>query len=243
MDVDGRGALVTGGAVRIGRAVARTLAAHGASVFIHYNRSREAASTLQEEIRAAGGTVEIGSNDLSEPSQAGALVSAASEAVGQVSILVNSASGFPADRLDSVSPGAWLDTQDLTLGSPLFLTQAMSAALPEGAEGAIVNVTDVKTARPDSEHFSYVLAKGGVDTLTRASALALAPDIRVNAVALGNILPPVGEPDHRAKSLALDVPMQRIGGAEAVSETVLFLIKNDFITGEIIRLDGGAHLL
>lgn len=223
--------------------MARTLAAHGARVFIHYNDSREAAVTLQEEIRAAGGTAEVGSGDLSDPSGSDCLMRDASDAVGSISILVNSASGFPRDDIASISPSAWLEAQDLTLGSPLFLTQAMSAALPEGSAGAVVNVTDVKTARPDSKHFSYVLAKGGVDTLTRASALALAPAIRVNAVALGNILPPAGESDERARELALEVPMQRLGGAEAVSEAVLFLIRNDFITGEIIRLDGGAHLL
>lgn len=243
MDIDGRGALVTGGAVRIGRSVAHSLAAHGANVFIHYHGSREAASALRDEIRAIGGSAEIGSSDLSDPSQAAALVRAAADAVGSLSILVNSASGFPADRLSSVDQETWMDTQNLTLGSPLFLTQAMAAALPQGVQGAVVNVTDVKTARPDPEHFSYVLAKGGVDTLTRASALALAPHIRVNAVALGNILAPAGESGDAARALALDVPMQRIGGAEAVSEAVLFLISNDFITGETIRLDGGAHLL
>jgi NAD(P)-dependent dehydrogenase (short-subunit alcohol dehydrogenase family) len=243
VDVAGRGAIVTGGAVRVGEAVARQLAASGANMFIHYNRSQGPARALQEEIRAAGGVAEIGSSDLADPSQALALMQLASDAVGPISILVNSASGFPRDRLESLTPASWLEGHDLTLGSPLFLTQALSSSLPKGEEGAIVNVTDVKTTRPDSAHFAYVLAKGGVDTLTRASALALAPAIRVNAVALGNILPPTGAADVGARSLALDVPLQRIGGAEAVAEAVLFLIKNDFITGEIVRLDGGAHLL
>ena len=236
---------MTGGAVRIGRAVSFALASNGANVFIHYNRSRGAAVSLQEEIRSLGGTAEIGSSDLSDPSQAATLVRVASEAVGPISILVNSASGFPRDELESMTPGSWAMVQDLTLGSPLFLTQTMAVSLPEGVEGAVVNVTDVKTSHPDPEHFSYVLAKGGVDALTRASALALAPAVRVNAVALGNILPPVDadELDDRLNSLAVDVPLQRMGGAEAVSEAVLFLVKNDFMTGEIIRLDGGAHLL
>lgn len=223
--------------------MARTLAAHGARVFIHHHQSGDAARALQEEIRATGGAAEIGSSDLSDPDQAVALLHAATDAVGPISILVNSASGFPRDAFENVSPSAWRDVQDLTLGSPMFLTQAMSGSLPEGAVGAVVNVTDIKTARPDSEHFSYVLAKGGVDTLTRASALALAPTIRVNAVALGNILPPVGESADKRKTMALDTVLQRIGGAESVSDAVLFLIRNDFITGEIIRLDGGAHLL
>lgn len=243
MNIEDRGALVTGGAVRIGRAIVRELAAQGASVFIHYHQSQDAAARLRDEIRAAGGTAEIGSSDLSDRGQAADLLRGATDAVGPVSILVNSASGFPRDSFEDVTPSGWAEVQNLTLGSTLSLTQSMSEALPEGSEGAVVNLTDIKTARPDAEHFSYVMAKGGVDTLTRASALALAPAIRVNAVALGNILPPAGESDEETKTLALDTVLRRIGGAGVVAEAVLFLIKNDFITGEIIRLDGGAHLL
>lgn len=167
----------------------------------------------------------------------------ARSALGPISILVNSASGFPADSLEDVTPDGWRDTQNLTLGSPLFLTQAFADALPDDTDGAVVNITDAKTMRPYKEHLSYMLAKGGVDTLTRAAALALAPRIRVNAVALGVVLPPPGEDADYVNALAAELPLERVGGAGVVADTVAFLVSNDFVTGEIIRLDGGAHLV
>nr|MDJ0954842.1 SDR family oxidoreductase [Acidimicrobiia bacterium] len=108
--------------------------------------------------------------------------------------------------------------------------------------GAVVNVTDVRTTHPYLKHFSYIIAKGGIDTFTRAAALALAPNIRVNAVALGVILPPPGEDDEYVQGLAAELPLQRVGGTDPVVEAALSLIRNDFVTGEIIRLDGGGHL-
>ena len=243
MDIQGRNALITGGAIRVGRAITEALAGAGANVFIHYNRSSGPADELAESLRSMGIRAVTGSSDLSDPTGAGALVEQATAALGPVSILVNSASGFPADTLGDVTPGGFRAAQDLTLGSPLFLTQAFADQLPDGLQGSVVNITDVKTMRPYREHFSYMLAKGGVDTLTRAAALSLAPRIRVNAVALGVILPPPGEGEDYVNALAADLPLGRVGGAAVVADTVLFLTRNDFVTGEIIRLDGGAHLV
>jgi NAD(P)-dependent dehydrogenase (short-subunit alcohol dehydrogenase family) len=104
-------------------------------------------------------------------------------------------------------------------------------------------VTDVKTMTPYRERFSYTIAKGGIDTFTRAAALALAPRIRVNAVALGVILPPPGEGEEYLEALAASLPLERAGGTGPVTDTVLFLLRNDFVTGEIVRVDGGAHLV
>lgn len=243
MELTGRNALVTGGAVRVGGTISRALADAGANVFIHYNRSSEPASRLRDELAQQGTVAAIGSGDLSKPETARALIEAASAALGPISILINSASGFPSDRFDDVTVERWRSTADLTLGTPLFLTQAFADLLPADQRGAVVNVTDVKTQRPYREHISYLLAKGGIDTLTRAAALSLAPRIRVNAVALGVILPPPGEGDDYASKLAEELPLARVGGAQVVADTVLFLARNDFITGEIVRVDGGAHLV
>ncbi len=243
MELSGRTAIVTGGAVRLGRAISIALAAEGARVYVHYNRSAEPAESLRSEIVAAGGVAEIGSVDLSDPARAHTLVEMAEEALGPVSILVNSASGFPTDTIADVTVERWRETADLTLGSPLFLIQAFADRIGAGEDGAIVNLTDVKTTRPYRAHLSYMLAKGGVDTLTRAAALALAPRIRVNAVALGVILPPPGEDDAYADALAGELPLRRVGGPGVVADTVVFLVRNDFITGEIIHLDGGAGLV
>ncbi|GMQ93980.1 MAG: SDR family oxidoreductase [Acidimicrobiia bacterium] len=243
MDLEGRIAVVTGGAVRVGGAITRELAFRGASVFIHYNRSAGPAEALREEIVAVGGVAAIGSVDLSNPEAAPDLIAAAGGALGPPTILVNSASGFPSDTIDDVTVAGFRSAQDLSLTTPMMLIQAFARHVPDDLGGAVVNVTDVKTMRPYRKHLSYMLAKGGIDTLTRAAAVALAPKIRVNAVALGVILPPAKEDDAYAENLAADLPLQRIGGAQVVADTVAFLCENDFITGEIIRVDGGGHLV
>jgi glucose 1-dehydrogenase len=242
MDLSGRVALVTGGAVRVGKAVALGLAAAGADVFVHYGRSAGPAEQTADEVRAFGVRAEIGSADLADPETAAGLVEAASAALGTVSLLVNSASGFAEDTIEDVTVAAWRRSHDLTLTSPVFLTQAFAAGLDGDADGAVVNVTDVRTATPYRKHFGYVVAKGGLDAFTRAAAVALAPRIRVNAVALGVILPPPGKDEVFLQGLAAQLPLQRPGGTEPVVETVLYLLRNDFVTGEIVRVDGGGHL-
>ncbi len=242
MDIKGRNALVTGGARRVGRELTMSLAEAGAGVFIHYNNAADAADETRADVAALGRRAGIGAADLSQPMSAASLMEAASEAIGPVSILVNNASGFPKDRLENVTLDGWQRAHNLTLASSVFLTQAFAAALPEDMDGAVVNLTDVKTTKPYREHFSYIVAKGGLDTFTRAAALALAPRIRVNAVALGVILPPPGEDYEYAQRLVTRVPLQGAGGPGPVAAAVVALVENDFVTGEIIRVDGGAHL-
>ncbi len=243
MEITGRNALVTGGATRVGRALTMALAAAGADVFVHYNSSEGPAEETADAVRSLGRRAAAGGADLSDPTTAAPLIDAATEALGPISILVNSASGFPVDTLEDVTLEQLRSTADLTLYSPTLLTQAFAAALPDDMEGAVVNVTDVKTMFPYKDHFSYMLAKGGLDTLTRTAAIALAPRIRVNAVALGVILPPPGEDDEYVAKLAARVPMAKAGGTTPVADAVLALVENGFVTGEIIRIDGGAHLV
>ncbi len=242
MDLSGRNAIVTGGGVRVGRAISLALADAGAKVYIHYNSSSDEAGAVRDEILANGGMASIGSADLTDPSAAQLLIADAEAALGPVSILVNSASAFHTDSLADATLENLREARSVTLESPVMLTQAMAKAMDDGLEGAVVNVTDARTMHPYKEHLSYTLAKGGLDTLTRVAALELAPRIRVNAVALGVILPPAGKTDDYAARLAATLPLERVGGTEVVGEAVVFLCRNDFITGEIIRLDGGAHL-
>lgn len=243
MDLAGRVAVVTGGAVRVGAAITRELASRGASVFIHYNRSAQPAEALRDEISAAGGIAATGSMDLSNPGVASTLIDAVVVSLGPPTILINSASSFPFDTIEDVTVEGFRLAQDLSLTAPLMLIQAFATHVPDDLGGAIVNITDVRTMRPYRKHLSYMVGKGGIDTLTKASALALAPRIRVNAVALGVILPPADEDDDYGKNLAMELPLRRIGGAEVVADTVVFLCENDFITGETIRVDGGGHLV
>lgn len=243
MELKGRVALITGGAVRVGRAISLELARAGAKVFIHYNRSQAPAVETLTAVEALGGEGAIGSVDLGDPGRAVDLIAMAEAALGEVSLLVNSASGFRTDSIDDVTLEGWRNTHDLTLATPVFLTQAFAAALGPGTEGAVVNITDVRTAVPYRKHLSYLVAKGGIDVFTRAAAVMLAPRIRVNAVALGVILPPPGEDAAYVADLAARLPLQRAGGTDPVVAAVRHLLENDFITGEIVRVDGGGHLV
>jgi len=179
--------------------------------------------------------------DLTEPSRADEIVAGGGD-LAPVRVLVNSAAVFSDDTLQNVEADAWDRTMALNLRAPVFLTQALARALPAGVSGSVVNVTDWRTVRPYPEHFSYTVAKGGIDTFTAAAAVALAPDIQINGIALGAILPPAGKDSAYLKELAQEIPLQRVGGTEPVAQAVLFLLRNHFITGEIVRLDGGAHL-
>lgn len=243
MEIQGRNAIITGGGHRVGKAITLALAAAGANVFIHYNRSSAAADATAAEATALGVRAATGSVDLGDPAFAPSLVESAASELGPVSILVNSASGFATDSVTDVTLDGWRMTFDLSVSTPVFLAQAFAAQLPADLDGAIVNVTDAKTATPYRTHFSYVVAKGALDTFTAAAAVGLAPQIRVNAVALGVILPPPGEDEAYAERLASRLPLQRVGGTSPVAAAVVALIENDFITGEIMRVDGGGHLV
>jgi len=237
VDISSSRALVTGGAHRVGKGIALALAGAGADLVLHYNSSVGAAEDTAEEARSLGADVELRQADLSDPASIGTLLEEPAD------ILVNSAAGFPSDRLVDVSLDQWNRTLALNLTAPVFLTQAFARALPEDRRGAVVNVTDWKTGRPYRDaRFSYTIAKGGIDTFTSVAASELAPRIRVNAVALGVILPPADADEGYAERLASQTPLERVGGVEVVAEAVLHFIRNDFITGEIQRLNGGAHL-
>lgn len=241
MELPGVTGLVTGGAHRVGRAIGLALAGAGCDLVLHYNRSSGAAEEAAEEARALGRQVRLVGADLSNPERAEEVIAAA-EDLAPVQVLVNSAGMFPEDTLLDVDPDRFDRTIGVNLRAPVFVTQAFANALPEDVEGAVVNVTDWRTARPYAEHFSYTVAKGAVDTFTLAAAEALAPRVRVNGVALGAILPPPGKDSAYLKDLARQIPVEQVGGTEPVAAAVLFLLQNPFVTGEIVRVDGGAHL-
>lgn len=241
MELSGTTALVTGAAHRVGKGIALALADAGCDVVLHFNSSAGPAEETAKEIEARGRRVVLVGADLSDPSAAALLVGGADE-LAPVRVLVNSAAMFPEDSLADLTPDGWQRTLDVNLTGPVFLTQAFAAALPDEVEGAVVNVSDWRARRPYPDHFSYTVAKGAVNAFTEAAAEQLAPRIRVNAVALGAILPPPGKDSAYLKALAKEIPLQRVGSPEVVASAVLQLLQNDFITGEILRIDGGAHL-
>lgn len=241
MELHGVAALVTGGARRVGKAIALALAGAGCDLVLHYNRSAEAAEETAASARDLGSRVHLVGADLSDPGRAEEIVAGAGD-LAPVRVLVNSAAMFTDDTLLDVEAEGWDRTFAVNLRAPVFLTQAFAAALPPETDGSVVNVTDWRTARPYRDHFSYTIAKGAIDAFTLAAAETLAPEVRVNAVALGAILPPPGRDSAYLKELANEIPLRRVGGTEPVVDAVLFLLRNHFITGEIVRLDGGAHL-
>ena len=238
--LEGRTALVTGAAKRLGRATALLLAEQGANVVVHYNQSAEGAEVTADRIREHGVSAWTLPADLGQPAEATRLMQRAAEQTGGVDILINSASIFPADRLGDVSLDSFQENFRLNTFSPLELCREFAK---QGQDGAIVNFLDTRILDYDREHMSYHLSKRALFTLTRAMALEFAPRVRVNAVAPGLVLPPAGKDQSYLDALAHTNPLQAHGSAEDVAAAVLFLVANRFVTGQVIYVDGGRHML
>lgn len=242
MELKGKVAIVTGGAQRVGRALTLALARAGCDILLHYNASAEQAQHTARESAALGVRVALHAADLAALDAAPRLVELAHAELGPAQILINNAAIFPHDTLLSATPAGWEEVLHVNLRSAIFLTQAFARALPADAPGCVVNIGDWRTERPYLTHFSYGIAKAGLDAFTCSAALELAPRIRVNGIALGAMLPPPGRDLAYLERIAANTPLKRAGGVEVIAEALLFLLANDFITGEIVRLDGGAHL-
>jgi glucose 1-dehydrogenase len=242
MNLQGKTALITGGGHRIGRALTLALARAGCNLVLHYNRSTEAAQATAAEAEALGARVLLRQADLSRLDDAGPLFADLPATFSPIQVLVNSAAIFPKDTLEDVTVAGWSQIFRVNLRSPILLTQAFYQALPDEQSGAVVNITDWRTERPYLTHFSYTVSKGALDAFTRTAAIQLAPRVRVNGIALGAMLPPEGATEAYWQSVLATVPLERGGGIDAAAHTLLYLLHNDFITGEIIRLTGGAHL-
>jgi pteridine reductase len=235
----GQAALVTGGAARLGRAIALGLAARGADIALHYNSSEETARRTAEEIRALGRKCALIGADLRSSAAPGQIFEAAGKTFGRIEILINSAAIFERGTLQNTTPDLWEKTFAINLRAPFFLSQAFAA---QTENGNIIFLTDARIRRPTTEFLAYTLAKSALFTLTQSLAKSLAPGIRVNAVAPGAILPPPGEPEDSLARLVPRIPLKRTGTAEDVVRGVLYLLESPFVTGEVLRIDGGEYL-
>ncbi len=242
MDITGKTALITGGALRIGRALTLALAQAGCHIILHYHRSEEEAQKTARDAEAFGVRVWLRQADLGRLDDPMSLFTELPPGFSPVQILINNAAIFPKDTLLDFSMEDWQRVMRINLRSPVLLTQAFARTLPEDKMGVVINMTDWRTERPYKTHFIYTLSKGALDTFTRAAALQLAPRVRVNGIALGAMLPPEGASASYWQSVLATVPLKQGGGAESAADTLLYLLRNDFITGETIRLTGGAHL-
>ncbi len=241
MDLKGKNVLITGAAVRVGRAMALAVAEAGGNVVLHYGRSEAEAKKTQAEIQAKGGQAHLLSADLSDPQQTAALMQKAWE-FGPLYGLVNSASIFENLTLEQTNLAAWERHMSINLTAPFLLSQAFAQALGKDAEGRIVNIVDWRALRPGADHFPYTISKAALAALTRSLAVALAPNIAVNAMAFGAILPPSDGGD--TQRILKNVPAARWANLDEVGQTLLFLLAGpNYITGEIIHVDGGRHLV
>jgi pteridine reductase len=239
LPLSGRTALVTGAAKRLGRATALALARAGADMIVHYRSSTAEAEAAAAEIRSAGRRAWAIRADLAEPAEAERLMQQALQAAGAVDILVNSASIFPKDTVLDFALESLARNVQVNAAAPLQLCRAFAA---QHRPGHIVNFLDSRIVDYDATHAAYHLSKRMLFTLTRMLALELAPEIRVNAVAPGLILPPPGEDDGYLAAQAHTNPLNRHGSAEDITDAVLFLVRSRFLTGQVLFVDGGRHM-
>ncbi|WP_293903990.1 SDR family oxidoreductase [Phenylobacterium sp.] len=236
-------ALITGAARRVGAGLALELAAMGYAVAIHHRSDAEAAKALAAAIVAAGGRAVALQADLSTPQACGALMDAAARALGPVDTLVNNASHFAHDTVQTMTPATWADAIAANLTAPMFLIQALARQLPADASGVVVNILDQKVGRPNPDHFSYTAGKVGLAQMIPALALALAPHIRVCGISPGITLPSGPQSDEDYRRAVAATPLGVSSSVEALRRALRFVLESDAFTGQILTLDGGESLL
>lgn len=243
--------LITGSARRVGRIFALGCAQAGADVIVHHGHSPEEAAATRNEIAALGRRAWTLASDLSEPGEASEVISRANR-LSPLYALVNSAAIFEPLSLPETSLSDWERHLTINLTAPFLLSQAFAGQIQEGEAGRIVNILDWRALRPGADHFPYTISKAALAALTRSLAVALAPRIIVNGLALGAVLPPAptrqvtpGQTDGDASPEVIKkVPSGRWGEAEEVQQALVFLLAGPaYVTGEIIHVDGGRHLV
>ena len=246
MELHGKTAIVTGGAVRLGRALALGLAEAGANIVLHYGHSRSAAEQTAQEIHAKGVTVQLIAADFKSPETAARDVVATALEDAPIDILINSAAIFEPGTLRETTTELWDRHFNINLKAPFFLAKEFAAHFEKlnARQGHILNLLDWRATHPSAgtSHLAYTLAKSGLAALTKALAVELGPRIQVNGIAPGAILPPPGAHEADFQKLANNNPLRRVGSPEEIVRAALYLLRSDFLTGEILHVDGGEHL-
>jgi pteridine reductase len=230
-------ALVTGAAHRLGKVFALTLARHGFDIILHYHRSSDAALHTKAELESVGSRVTLAQADLTDPAEIQSLI----DSLESLSVLVNSAAFMPSGNVDALSLEDWDTSLDLNLRAPFLLAQECAKKMTEG--GLIVNITDVGAQKAWSRYPSYTVSKAALESLTRILARALAPKIRVNAIAPGFVLQSDIVPAEEWQRLINRVPLKRPARPEEIASALEFLLQNEYITGQTVVVDGGYSLV
>ena len=237
-----RAALITGGAQRLGQAIALELARNGFDIAIHCHTSTDAAEQTRSDIEALGKRAVILRADLAQETTVRPLVGAATEALGPIGVLVNNASAFDRDEWHDSTRESWDAHMEPNLRAPFVLTQAFARALPPSAEGVIINMIDQRVWSLTPHFVSYTISKAGLWTLTQTMALALAPRIRVNAIGPGPALPSPRQSLRQFASQSASVPLGHGTDPSEVARAVIAILGLPAMTGQMIALDGGQHL-
>lgn len=241
MPASPRAALITGAGRRIGAAIARALSRAGFEVVLHANRSRAEVEKLADEITAAGGRAKVVFADLADSKAVSGLVEAA-VALGPLTLLVNNAGTFEPDEISNLERAVFERTLAVNLAAPLFLAQAFATQASRDADTSIINIIDQRVFRPTPRFFSYTLSKSALMAATVTLAQALAPAMRVNAVAPGPTLPsPRQTPEEFAAQVKV-LPLQKGPSPEDIAAAVVYLAEAKSVTGVTIAVDGGQHL-
>jgi pteridine reductase len=242
MDPTGKVALVTGGARRVGKAISLALADAGADVVVNYNESAAEAEETVREIEQRGRRALAVQADVSRKHDIDALIAKVSHAFGRLDVLVNSAARFDRAKLLEITEQDWDRVLGVNLKGPFLVSQAAAPMLAANGEGVIVNIADLSAFQPWPSYAHHSVSKAGLVHLTRVLARALGPQVRANCVAPGTVLPPEGfqtEPDEADERTVL----KRIGSPEDVANAILYFVRNDFVTGQVLVVDGGRLLL
>jgi NAD(P)-dependent dehydrogenase (short-subunit alcohol dehydrogenase family) len=236
-------ALVTGAAKRIGRRIALELARKGWNVAVHFDASYDEAQGVVSEARACGVEAMAVQGDLANPATPSRIMAEAREELGEINCLINNASLFEPDAVGTISLESWDNHLNTNLRAPVFLSQAFANQLSNDAPGDIINIIDQRVLKLNPKCFSYTASKAALWTVTRTLAQALAPQIRVNAIGPGPALPNVRMDDddfEMQKNLTL---LKRGTSPKEIADTVLFILSMPALTGQMIVLDGGQHLV
>ena len=243
MELPGKIALVTGGAHRVGREIALALADAGCHLAIHYYNAEEAAQDTVSEAQARGVNAITIRSDLRKFDQIEELFRHIDEDLGPLDILINSAAVMEKVAFQTAVEDDWDYTIDLNLKAPAFCIQKAAERMHLSGAGAIVNISDLAGLRPWLDYPIHSISKAGVEMLTKVAARVYAPEIRVNAVAPGPVMKPDKMSAARWREIGETLPLQRCGDASDVARAVIFLLENDFISGETLVVDGGNQLI
>jgi pteridine reductase len=244
MNLDEKVALVTGAGRRVGRAIALKFAERGAAVAVHYRTSRAEADAVVAEIADKGGRAQAFCANLEQVAEIEQMIANILDAFGRIDILVNSASIFGPTPLGEITERDWDANLDINLKAPFFLSKFAGAAMRRQGAGKIVNLGDWAGIRPYKDYLPYSVSKSGMIGLTKALAKELAPEVQVNCIALGMVMPPEEYSAAEIQRMVERTPTKKMGSAEDVARAVMFFCEaTDFATGAILTLEGGRLLV